>query len=389
LGDIQAESGDIIRGQTQFSMFSSSTGWVGTLDTIRTGRMYQLNLKSAAELITAGTPVDLARDTIGLARGWNWLGYTPTFTLSTDVALRNLVALNGDIIKSQTQFAVYVAGTGWIGNLNAMVPLRGYLLYTSNGGRFAYPTQPSSNTVLAKGVANDNSEKSEESLLATTVNNTTGSPWEVNPFDFEFSMSIIAELTSGSVGLEQDTSLVIAAFANDEVRGISKPTVIESLEKQLVFLTVYSNSNSGEDVSFQVYSPKDNLYYSLEASLEFESNGIAGSINNPLLLNPISTSVDDVRNLPMEFELFQNYPNPFNGNTQIKYSLPSSSEVSLVIYNILGQKVASLVNANQAAGTHTVSWSTSASGGVISSGTYFVEMRAGSYRSVKKMLYLK
>jgi len=89
--------------------------------------------------------------------------------------------------------------------------------------------------------------------------------------------------------------------------------------------------------------------------------------------------------LPSEFALRQNHPNPFNPITQIKYTLPRECYVKLFIYNILGQKVATLVDGKQKAGYKTARWDA----GSLSSGIYFYRLRAGDFVQTRKMVLLK
>ncbi|MBZ0199611.1 MAG: T9SS type A sorting domain-containing protein, partial [Ignavibacteriaceae bacterium] len=88
---------------------------------------------------------------------------------------------------------------------------------------------------------------------------------------------------------------------------------------------------------------------------------------------------------PSKFELSQNYPNPFNPNTTIKYSVAAKSQVELNIYNILGSKVASLVNEIKEAGSYQVDFNASQ----LSSGVYFYELNAGNFTAKRKMILLK
>ncbi len=90
-------------------------------------------------------------------------------------------------------------------------------------------------------------------------------------------------------------------------------------------------------------------------------------------------------NLPTEFELKQNYPNPFNPATKISFSLPQPENVVLKVYNIVGQEVASLVNEHMNAGQHEVTFNAAK----LASGIYFYRLKAGSFVSVKKMMFLK
>ncbi len=89
--------------------------------------------------------------------------------------------------------------------------------------------------------------------------------------------------------------------------------------------------------------------------------------------------------LPGKYELSQNYPNPFNPTTSIQYSIPVNGQVTLKIFNILGQQVQTLVNTVQNSGSYVVNFDASR----LSSGIYFYELRADQFVSVKKMVLLK
>jgi len=88
---------------------------------------------------------------------------------------------------------------------------------------------------------------------------------------------------------------------------------------------------------------------------------------------------------PRVFTLSQNYPNPFNPVTVIKYALPVDCQVRLEVYNILGQKVATLVDGNQKAGYKTAKWDASS----FASGVYFYRLQAGGYTKTRKMILLR
>lgn len=96
-------------------------------------------------------------------------------------------------------------------------------------------------------------------------------------------------------------------------------------------------------------------------------------------------SVNSPSGVITNFSLSQNYPNPFNPTTMIKYQLPANSNVSLKIYDILGQEVKTLVNRNQQAGSYEVRFDASN----LASGIYLYSLRAGDFTMTKKMLLLK
>ena len=111
---------------------------------------------------------------------------------------------------------------------------------------------------------------------------------------------------------------------------------------------------------------------------------------NRKLSPDVIVSVEDsekeiTQNLPSKFMLEQNYPNPFNPTTSIEYSVPSSEYVSLKVYDVLGNEVASLVNENKNAGSYRIDFNAS----TLSSGVYFYKITAGNYTETKKMMLIK
>jgi hypothetical protein len=108
-------------------------------------------------------------------------------------------------------------------------------------------------------------------------------------------------------------------------------------------------------------------------------------------LNTVVTSVEE--NLPLVpsgYVLEQNYPNPFNPTTQILFSLPNNERVSLTIYNLIGQKMAELVNGIMSAGSHVVTWNGKDSRGLqLPSGVYFYRLESPGFTAAKRMLMLK
>jgi hypothetical protein len=95
---------------------------------------------------------------------------------------------------------------------------------------------------------------------------------------------------------------------------------------------------------------------------------------------------------PTKFNLFQNYPNPFNPSTTIKYQIPEISIVTLIVYDVLGNEVATLVNEEKPAGSYEVEFNShSGLSGIrdLSSGIYFYQLKVGSFVETKKMILLK
>lgn len=142
---------------------------------------------------------------------------------------------------------------------------------------------------------------------------------------------------------------------------------------------LYGDLANIDQIRFYIRDPKavsseyTILIDKIEAVDEFSSNVVTGIKNN----------AQD--NLPFEYSLSQNYPNPFNPVTKIQYSIKNSGNVSLKVFNILGQEVVTLVNEFKKVGQHQVDFNASK----LASGVYFYQIHAGSFLSTKKMLLIK
>jgi hypothetical protein len=95
------------------------------------------------------------------------------------------------------------------------------------------------------------------------------------------------------------------------------------------------------------------------------------------------------KNIPNEFSLNQNYPNPFNPNTVISYQLPVSNHVTLIVYDVLGNEIATIVDEYKVAGNYKVDFNPSTFNHQTSSGIYFYQLKAGDFIQTKKMILLK
>jgi len=128
----------------------------------------------------------------------------------------------------------------------------------------------------------------------------------------------------------------------------------------------------------------DIRFYSLEGDTQYLN--LKEWQKPTLVINGLITDVEVGTTIPGKFELNQNYPNPFNPTTNIKYSLAKTSNVKLTIFNILGQKMATLIeNVKQSAGSHNVKFNAQN----FTSGIYFYRLEASDFVDVRKMMLIK
>jgi len=100
--------------------------------------------------------------------------------------------------------------------------------------------------------------------------------------------------------------------------------------------------------------------------------------------------VDETSLVPNEYYLKQNFPNPFNPFTTIEYGIPEAGDISLKIYNILGQEVRELININQNAGVYKILWNGKDNFGMdVASGVYILSISANKFNNTKKLILLR
>jgi hypothetical protein len=120
----------------------------------------------------------------------------------------------------------------------------------------------------------------------------------------------------------------------------------------------------------------------------YSSNNVGWLKNTTTLVVSADDEAGEV--LPSQYSLEQNYPNPFNPTTTINYSVPEQADVEITVYNLIGQRVNTLVDEEKAAGNYSATWDGKDDNGKpVSSGVYFYRLKAGNVSETRKMMLLK
>lgn len=146
---------------------------------------------------------------------------------------------------------------------------------------------------------------------------------------------------------------------------------------------------AGEEMRYRIWRKATNSVH-LQMSATYAQGDGKYAANGIYILSALSgvrTSVrnDDGAAAVKEFILHTNYPNPFNPATTIRYTLPRSGEVTLKIFNLAGQEMATLVNRQQEAGEHSIQWYAEK----LPSGVYMYRLQAGGFVETKKMILMR
>ena len=341
--------------------FVPGSGYNG-ITTTTPGEGYWMKNNSAEVYNTgdewpAGGIQIVTHNPISVALGWNMFGGYEDIVNTTALTTTP---------PGQIVFPIYkfVSGTGYQ-TATQIVPGYGYWVKVSSACQINVPD------VFAKG-----NQKQEEffrndwgriiltdavgdsyTLYAVKGNSKSGTGVDLSNYELPpLPPEGLFDVRFGSGRVAEDLS---SDFQSIEMRGVTYPVKVkvENMDIKLMDLTgrmINTNIKSGEEFTI------DN-----------------SGINKIMVAEQL---------IPDKYALEQNYPNPFNPTTTIEFSLPENvKSVKLSIYNILGEKIAELVNGSMQAGKYQYQWNAKD----FASGTYIYELRTEKFVSIKKMIYLK
>jgi hypothetical protein len=368
---VSAEHGDLIKSQSAESRYDSTAGWVGGLTRLAPGHGYRLRLKTPTVLRVAGEPVEDSAP-LKLVPGWTWIGYMPTHRLPVGDAMASLESsvIEGDAIVGKGTFAQYVKDVGWVGTLRQMLPGESYAIHMQGGGELRYPASPES------GVPAD-------SYVHETT--TRGPEWLIDAGKFDASMTVVAEIQLHGAPLRR-TTMKVAAFLDDEIRGVGEVHYVEALDRYLTFMMLYGEVDEQKPLVVHVYDGDEDELYETVATITYAAQSKLGQPASPVVLELANAGLAPaISELPEAFALHSNFPNPFNAYTVIGYDLPEAANVKIVVFDVLGRRVATLVDSDQAAGRHRAVFDANG----VASGVYVYRLEVEDFTFSGQMVVVK
>jgi hypothetical protein len=349
------------------------------------------------------SPVPAGNYTLTASRSGNWLGVNSTDAL---LVARFFVGLTP--FDTLQKLAGDVNGDGVVNALDAQLIIRrvaglvpSYTRDWSFLGKSFTVNADRRDTILAlcAGDVNGSNLTPPSAPPKIAVNsvtmNSNGTQKAAQSKAFDVPIRVSSAMNLGAVTLRLKYPIDMATFVGISTSALSGSLSNHNAEEGTISLAWFDATGGTQPVRlkendvlvtlrFTSKTAKGTFNVSLEPGCEFadaQGNVIEGS--------KVAAPVTKIAEIPTVFALDQNYPNPFNPSTHISYGLPLDSKVSLTVYNIVGQQVATLVNDVQEAGVYTAEWNA----GNLASGVYIyrLSVQAGSesFTMSKRLVLLK
>ena len=344
----------------------------------------------------SGMAIPLEPYTIELKTGWNMVGSPFAFPVE--------VSADPNEVSALYFFGDSTNRDGWSLQEYRMDPWAGYAVYTELDSAtielLPFPTESqenSTNRIAGEGWTIALSAESERYIDKSMVIGRHRNAKDVKDgMDIPLLPSVSKGL-SVALSLDNDTRFNYSSDirSTDEQNGVWSLSVYSSSDPGPVEFSAVANGLIPPEISVAVLDIQTRKIYQDvlvnpftiddRLKLGYELKFVAG---DPAYVE--SMLLEILSQIPSEFALGQNYPNPFNPITRLDYLLPRRSDVSIRVYNMLGQEIITLLRQEQPYGKYSVSWNgLDKYGKQVASGVYFTELKSRNIRRVTKMLLLK
>ena len=344
----------------------------------------------------SGMAIPLEPYTIELKTGWNMVGSPFAFPVE--------VSADPNEVSALYFFGDSTNRDGWSLQEYRMDPWAGYAVYTELDSAtielLPFPIEDqenSTNRIAGEGWTIALSAESERYIDKSMVIGRHRNAKDVKDgMDIPLLPSVSKGL-SVALSLDNDARFNYSSDirSTDEQNGVWSLSVYSSSDPGPVEFSAVANGLIPPEISVAVLDIQTRKIYQDvlvnpfiiddRLKLGYELKFVAG---DPAYVE--SMLLEILSQIPSEFALGQNYPNPFNPITRLDYLLPRRSDVSIRVYNMLGQEIITLLRQEQPYGKYSVSWNgLDKYGKQVASGVYFTELKSRNIRRVTKMLLLK
>lgn len=267
-----ADGVSIVKAQNGFAKTDDSL-WYGSLHAIDNKSLYMVQMNEAKPFHLLGKRLDKAQKQITVEGGWNWIAYNGTSLISVADAFAGMQPVDGDLLKSQSSFAVY-DGYEWIGSLETLAPGQGYMLQraTDETSTFTYP-EVTTSTYMAKRF-----------MTRSTPSVFTPIPRGKYPYN----MTIVAQVKLN--GEPVDVGTEVGVFAGEECRTAEFTTTYKDING-IAYLTIPGDETA--KLTFKM--PYGDEILTSDVTLDYKTDDMLGTIRNPFVISfEMATGIHEV-----------------------------------------------------------------------------------------------
>ena len=333
---------------------------------------YQVNMKFQDTLIIVGYKVSPGNTPIDLLKGWNIIAYLLDRPMDIDSALLSIA--NYIVIVKDNSGRVYWPSFS-IDQIGSMSPGQGYQIYVSRACTLIYPTNYSTSPHIISAKIQSNSYDEKHKFYRNSISGTGNNAVlliESNDFEDGDEIAVLttrSDIIVGSAIIHGKRAIL--TVWGDDISTQEK----DGAEEGEVLKLKYWSAKLNKEVPLIIKNITDPLTGEfIHGVLKYKTDAV------------LIVEAEPLNTIPSSYVLEQNYPNPFNPYTTIKYGLPKDSKITIEVFDVLGRRVAVLVDQYQTAGLYEVVFHADE----LPSGMYIYRMIAnGSVVISKKMLLVK
>jgi hypothetical protein len=348
LGGLSLANLDYIKSATTSAVYYTASGWFGDLSSLPQLDMLMFKKSTAGLFTLSGKEINPILTSIPVSSGWNRIGYIMKGNAAINQAFDQTTLPTGDILlKSKTASAIYYPASGWIGDLDSMRVLNGYMMKTVSGSEIKYK-------------ASGAKVKTVQKLLATQDDLYT--LYNINPADFENSATLIGEIVNeNSQNIIQQGDILIA-YTGTARRGVTEARFVPDLNRYVFILTLFSNLNQ-EKMSLKLKTLYDISEKEISDEVTFVSNEVFGQAMNPYPLHLLNTTGLIGSGNEQSISVF---PNPATEKFQIRsgyrissFTISGLSGNSILTQSNISENMVSVDTRNLAPGLYLLKIETS------------------------------
>jgi len=305
--DLSKDSMTVIKNRDNYAQYHT-TGWSNEITTLDEGLGYMIHVPQNDTIEVYGTIADNGSIQVAGNGDWSWVGSGDALGSTIASKMKDLKQSDGDIIKSQTEFAVYDASsTSWIGSLNYLEPGDGYKIKTNIPG-----------------------------AIKTKKLFKTLPPWEMDYNGFEYNMNVTAELVKNNKRID-DNHCLIGAFVDGKCHGVGQPKYSDVLGRFIIYLTAFGDtSNIGKSIELKLYDTDLGQEVSaMHAPISFATDGILGTIGDPLEVDLGNVNIEEQQLNTNQMSCF---PNPFDESFTVAINANGMNS-NIWLTDLTGRKV--------------------------------------------------